>query len=60
MNLIQREHDRINEALRQTQQSDAQYPILLAAQQALAWAIDPITFGRPLNVIQQYLSTETD
>jgi len=50
MSFIQRELDRIGEALRQPQ-SGNHYAELHAAQQALAWATDPSGFASPFSSI---------
>jgi hypothetical protein len=48
---VQRELDRIAEALRETQ-TTKRYAELYAAQQALSWAIEPQGFAAPLDVIR--------
>lgn len=50
MSFIERELARIERALREPQ-SDEHYCQLYAAQQALAWALEPEGFARPSNVI---------
>ncbi|HEU4662129.1 MAG TPA: hypothetical protein VFS63_15870 [Pseudolabrys sp.] len=50
MSFIQREIDRIGEALRHPQ-SGSHYAELYAAQQALAWASEPTGFASPFVMI---------
>lgn len=51
MSFIQRELDRIGEALRADPQSN-DYDRLYAAQQALAWATDPSNYASPMKHIR--------
>lgn len=51
MSFIQRELDRISAAL-QSDPDDKDYDRLYAAQQALAWALDPLNFAHPMRVIK--------
>lgn len=46
MSFVQREYERIADAMR-VPQSDDRYCQLYAAQQALAWALDPEGFAAP-------------
>jgi hypothetical protein len=50
MSFLQREYDRINDALRD-QENANKYDLLYAAQQAIAWASDPEAYKSPLNLI---------
>ena len=50
MSFIQRELDRLSTALRQKNSPD-RHCQLYAAQQALAWALEPTAFGKPCDVI---------
>jgi hypothetical protein len=52
MSFIQRELDRIGNALRQTQPSPG-YAELYAAQQALMWALEPNGFKPPYDMIER-------
>ena len=51
MSFIQRELDRIGEALRADPQSN-DYDRLYAVQQALAWATDPSNYASPMKHIR--------
>ena len=51
MSFIQRELDRIGEALRNNPDAN-DYDQLYAAQQALAWATDPDGFAAPMKQIR--------
>lgn len=57
MGFLQRELDRLNEAIRQTPQSQKHYRELFAAQQALAWASEPTGFASPFRAI---MGTQAD
>jgi hypothetical protein len=48
MSFVQRELDRIRNAL---ESHPKRYAELYAAQQALAWALDPDAFNQPFNTI---------
>lgn len=50
MSFVQRELDRIGDALRQPQPSN-RYAELYAAQQALMWATDPTDFKAPYDML---------
>lgn len=50
MSFIQRELDKIEKALHEPQHKD-KYDQLYAAQQALAWALEPQGFRNPYNTI---------
>ena len=50
MSFVQRELDRIGEALTQPQ-SDNRYMELYAAQQALKWAVEPTDFKSPYDML---------
>ena len=50
MSFIERELHQIERALREPQ-SDARYCQLYAAQQALAWALEPVGFAAPFATI---------
>jgi hypothetical protein len=52
MGVIQRELDRLEVALREPQ-TESRYCQLYAAQQALAWALDPTGFAAPYDTIQR-------
>jgi hypothetical protein len=51
MSFIQRELDKIGEALRASPEAN-DYDLLYAAQQALAWATDPEGFASPMKHIR--------
>jgi len=51
MGFIERELERIREALRQADQATDRYRQLYAAQQALSWALEPIGFRAPYDAI---------
>jgi hypothetical protein len=59
MSFIQRELNRIEVALRQPQ-SGNRYAELYAAQQALAWAIEPTGFASPHATIMGTLADSGD
>jgi hypothetical protein len=46
MGFLQREYERLNEALR-GKTNTGQFAQLYAAQQAIAWASDPVTYKAP-------------
>ena len=50
MSFLQREYDRIGEALRD-QKNANKHDLLYAAQQAIAWASDPEAYKSPLTLI---------
>ena len=50
MSFVQRELDRIGDALRQPQPNN-RYAELYAAQQALIWATDPTNFKAPYDML---------
>jgi len=50
MSFVQRELDRLGRALR-AQQAPENYAKLYAAQQALAWAMEPDGFASPMTAI---------
>jgi hypothetical protein len=52
MSFVQRELDRIAEAIRQPQSEEAEIK-LHAAQQALAWALEPEGFASPYDAINR-------
>lgn len=49
MSFVQRELDRVADALATTQ--GAEYDRLFAAQQALAWSLDPAAYASPIESI---------
>lgn len=51
MSFIQRELDRIGGAL-ESPQSGNRYAELYAVQQALVWALDPMAFKSPFDLIE--------
>jgi hypothetical protein len=59
MSFIQRELDRIGAALPQTQ-SEEQHAKLYAAQQALAWALEPTGFKSPYDMLVHARGTQED
>ena len=58
MSFIQRELDRISRALHEPR--SAEYNRLYAAQQALAWALEPTGFQSPYDVIKDTLAISKD
>jgi hypothetical protein len=60
MSFLQREHDKINELLRHTPQDHEAHGPLYAAQQALAWALDPETVASPTALIHRYYKVGDD
>ena len=59
MRFIQRELDRIGEALRQPNPA-SRYDELYAAQQALLWALEPETFKAPYDLLASITDTPRD
>jgi hypothetical protein len=60
MGLVQREIDKIQLSLQGTPQGPRRDE-LYAAQQALAWSLDPLNFSSPLAMIGRFnLSTQED
>lgn len=51
MSFIQREQERLAQALRQTPAATLLFRELYAAQMALAWASDPTHYGMPSKVL---------
>ena len=60
MGFIERELERIREALRLADQTTDQYRQLYAAQQALSWALEPIGFRAPCDTILDIVDTPAD
>lgn len=59
MSFVQRELDRIGNALRQAQ-PDNRYDELYATQQALLWALEPGSFKSPYDMLVAAKSTQED
>jgi hypothetical protein len=60
MGFVQRENDKIGISLRDTPKG-SRYDELYAAQQALAWSLDPLNFESPLAMINRFaVSTRED
>ena len=59
MSFIQRELDRIERALAEPRATD-EYSRLYAAQQALAWALEPKGFKAPYDMVMGTPSTPED
>jgi hypothetical protein len=53
MGFVQREIDKIGMCLRSTPKGP-RYDELYAAQQALAWSLDPLNFETPLAMINRF------
>jgi hypothetical protein len=51
MSFVQRELDRIGARLRESDISPEQYERLYAAQQALAWSLEPSGFRSPYDAV---------
>lgn len=60
MSFIQREIDRLNEALRHTPTEHDGYHPLHAAQQALSWALEPTGFSSPTATLHKYFGVGTE
>lgn len=60
MSFIQREIDKINEALRNTPNDHANSEPLRLAQQALVWALDPDTVSSPSAYLSKFFNVEID
>lgn len=54
MSFVQRELEKINEAIRQTPNDDSKADCLRIAQQALAWALDPDTTASPSKYLNKF------
>ena len=54
MSFVQRELDKINALIRQTPNDDPTNGPLHAAQQALAWALDPDTVASPSALLHRH------
>lgn len=54
MSFIQRELDRLNEAIRNTPSDHPGYQPLHAAQQALSWASEPEGFSSPSATLHKF------
>ena len=59
MGFVQRELDRISKALAEASNGD-RYTELYAAQQALAWALEPDAFKAPYSTITGTLEERVD
>lgn len=59
MSFIQRELERIGDALRDPQPSN-RYAELYAAQQALVWALEPEGYKSPYNMLVDPIDTQED
>ena len=54
MSFVQRELEKINDAIRQTPNDDPKADILRVAQQSLAWALDPDTMASPSKYLNKF------
>jgi len=60
MSFVQREHDRLEDAMALIPTSDPRWRQLHAARQALGWALEPTGFKAPSKSIMGSLSNSED